>query len=76
VLIDPFFTNNPLAKVKADEVNTHTILITHGHFDHIEDTVEIAKRTKAKVVANNEIINWLRAQGLSEEQTHAQNIGG
>ncbi len=76
VLVDPFFTNNPVANVKAEEVNPHTILITHGHTDHIEDTVEIATRTKAKVVANNEIINWLQSQGLSEDQTHAQNIGG
>ena len=57
VLVDPFFTNNPVANVKAEEVNPHTILITHGHTDHIEDTVEIATRTKAKVVANYEIIN-------------------
>ena len=76
VLVDPFFTNNPVATVKADEVNPDTILITHGHTDHIEDTVEIAKRTNAKVVANFEIINWLKSQGLSEEQTHPQHIGG
>ena len=76
VLVDPFFTSNPVTDVSADDVDANYILLTHGHFDHIEDTVAIAHRTGAKVIANFEIVNWLKAQGVPEEQTHPQHIGG
>jgi len=51
VLIDPFLTGNPKAAASADEVEATTILLTHGHADHIGDTVPIAQRTGAPVVA-------------------------
>lgn len=66
VLIDPFFTGNPAFEsdaIKASEGATH-ILITHGHSDHIGDTVEIAARTGAKVVANFEVCMWLSGKGV------------
>jgi L-ascorbate metabolism protein UlaG (beta-lactamase superfamily) len=74
VLIDPFLTGNPLAAVAADEVNADAILLTHGHIDHIGDTVSIAKRTSAHVVAVVEIANELSAGGLAN--VHDPNIGG
>ena len=51
VLIDPFLTGNPKAAAAADEVPADVIALTHGHGDHIGDTVDIAKRTGAKVLA-------------------------
>jgi L-ascorbate metabolism protein UlaG (beta-lactamase superfamily) len=66
VLIDPFFTDNPGFEgdpVKAEEGATH-ILITHGHGDHIGDTVAIAGRTGAKVVSNFEVCMWLGGKGV------------
>lgn len=74
LLIDPFFSGNPAASVSADEVEADFILVSHGHGDHIGDTVPIAQRTGAAVISNFEIGNWLIAQGL--EKVHQQHIGG
>jgi L-ascorbate metabolism protein UlaG (beta-lactamase superfamily) len=73
ILIDPFLNENPLSPVKADAVPADYILVSHGHADHIGDTVAIAKRTNAIVISNAEICGWLRKQGL---RTHAQHLGG
>lgn len=76
VLVDPFFTSNPTTNVSADSVEADFILVSHGHFDHIEDAVAIAKRTGAKVITNFEIGEWLKNQGVAAEQVHQQHIGG
>jgi L-ascorbate metabolism protein UlaG (beta-lactamase superfamily) len=73
ILIDPFLTGNPAAAISADTVQADFILITHGHGDHIGDTVAIAKRTGALVICNAEISRWLSEKGL---KTHAQHLGG
>jgi L-ascorbate metabolism protein UlaG (beta-lactamase superfamily) len=73
ILIDPFFSGNPAATVSPDKVKADFILITHGHGDHIGDTVAIAKRTGALVISNFEIANWLGNQGVN---THGQHLGG
>lgn len=73
ILIDPFFANNPTTVVNAEDVAADFILVTHGHGDHIGDTVAIAKRTSALVISNAEICAWLKKQGVT---THAQHIGG
>jgi L-ascorbate metabolism protein UlaG (beta-lactamase superfamily) len=74
ILTDPFFSGNPLAPVKAEDVETDYILVSHGHGDHIGDTLEIAKRCAATVVSNFEIQSWIAAQGV--EKTHPLHIGG
>jgi L-ascorbate metabolism protein UlaG (beta-lactamase superfamily) len=74
VLIDPFLTGNPKAAVAADELSADTILLTHGHADHIGDTVAIAKRTGAEALAIVEIANELSEEGL--EKVHDPNLGG
>ncbi len=74
VLIDPFLTGNPKAAVSAAEVSPTTILLTHGHADHLGDTVEIAKRSGAAVVAIVELANELGEAGV--EQVHDPNLGG
>jgi L-ascorbate metabolism protein UlaG (beta-lactamase superfamily) len=73
VLIDPFLTGNPKAAASADEVAADAILLTHGHGDHFGDTVDIAKRTGAPVVAIVEIARELEEEGL---QVFDPNIGG
>ena len=74
LLVDPFFSGNPLAPIAADAVAADYILVSHGHGDHVGDTVSIAKRTGATVISNFEIQNWLVAQGV--EKAHPQHIGG
>src|SRR5918994_389887 len=66
VLVDPFLTGNPKAAVAADEVEPTHILLTHGHADHYGDTVDIAKRTGAPVLAIVEIANELSELGVGE----------
>jgi L-ascorbate metabolism protein UlaG (beta-lactamase superfamily) len=74
VLIDPFLTGNPKAAVEHGEVEPTHILLTHGHADHIGDTVEIAKRTGARVVAIVELANEIAASGV--EDVVDPNLGG
>jgi L-ascorbate metabolism protein UlaG (beta-lactamase superfamily) len=74
VLIDPFLTGNPKAAASPDELSPSAILLTHGHADHIGDTVAIAKRSGAHVVAIVEIANELGEEGLAN--VHDPNIGG
>ena len=74
LLIDPFLTNNPAAAAKADEVPADFILVSHGHGDHVGDAVAIARRTGATAVANYEISEWLKKQGV--DKVHGQQHGG
>ena len=74
VLVDPFLTGNPKAAVEAGDVEPTHIFLTHGHADHIGDTVEIAKRTGAQTVAIVELANELGESGV--ENVVDPNIGG
>jgi L-ascorbate metabolism protein UlaG (beta-lactamase superfamily) len=74
LLIDPYLSDNDLADVSPDEVEADYILVSHGHGDHVGDTVQIAKRTGAMAISNFEIHNWLMAQGV--ESAHPLHIGG
>lgn len=73
ILIDPYFTDNPATSTTADAVEADFILVSHGHGDHVGDTVAIAKRTGALTIANFEIATWLGNQDI---ETHPQHIGG
>lgn len=73
LLVDPFFTDNPSASTTADKVDADFILVSHGHGDHMGDTVAIAKRTGATVISNFEIANWLGNKGVN---AHPQHLGG
>lgn len=73
LLVDPFFTGNPLASTQATNLSPDYILVTHGHGDHLGDTVAIAKRTGAMVICNTEISQWLAKKDI---KTHGQQIMG
>ncbi|HEX7703737.1 MAG TPA: MBL fold metallo-hydrolase, partial [Kofleriaceae bacterium] len=70
ILIDPWITNpsNPTGKDDVKSVKADLILITHGHFDHIGDATDIAKRTKAHLVATFDLGNAIVAGGYPKDQ--------
>jgi L-ascorbate metabolism protein UlaG (beta-lactamase superfamily) len=66
ILVDPFLTGNPAAKASWQEASkgcTH-LLLTHGHGDHVGDSLDILKATGAVLVSNFEICSWLNAKGI------------
>lgn len=73
ILIDPFITGNELTDLVVEDEKPDVILLTHGHNDHVGDTVTLAKASDALVVAPNELAIYLGLQGLN---THGMNIGG
>jgi L-ascorbate metabolism protein UlaG (beta-lactamase superfamily) len=78
ILIDPFLTGNPSwdkGWEKPSEGITH-LLLTHGHNDHIGDSLDILKKTGAMLVANFEICMWLVAQGADDKKINPGNTGG
>ncbi len=73
VVVDPYFTDNPAATIKPQEVEADYILITHGHGDHVADAASIAERTGATIISNFEIATWFQNQGF---KAHGQHLGG
>jgi len=76
VLIDPWVQHNPACPEELKRFDRiDAMLITHAHYDHMGDAVELAKRHRPKiVVANFEICHWLEAQGV--ENCSGMNLGG
>ena len=65
ILIDPWVQNNPACPPDKKDVGpVDLMLVTHGHFDHIEDAVPIAKATHCKVVGIFETAAWLMGKGV------------
>lgn len=71
VLTDPFLTENPLATAEPEDIQCDFILVSHGHFDHLGQAEEIAKRTGAQVLAIPEILGTM--DGING---HGMNVGG
>ncbi|ATP41442.1 metal-dependent hydrolase [Solibacillus sp. R5-41] len=73
ILIDPFINGNGQTDLHVENEKPDVILLTHGHNDHVGDTVELAKKNDALVVAPNELANYLGWQGC---RVHNMHIGG
>ena len=74
LVVDPFLTGNPTADRGPDAIDCQHIALTHGHADHVGDTMAIAQRTGAEVVACFELCEWIRGQG--HENVNPGNPGG
>lgn len=73
ILFDPFITGNSTTDLNAEDVNVDVILLTHGHNDHVGDTVQLAKKNDALVIAPFELATFLGWQGV---KVHPMHIGG
>ena len=75
LLFDPYVTPNELAKdIELDSIPADFVLLTHGHFDHMQDAEAVLKRTGAKLIANYEIVTWYGEKGIAN--AHPLNAGG
>src|SRR5437016_10128694 len=75
LLFDPFITPNPRAKeIDVGKIAADFILVSHGHQDHVEDVVQMAKRTGAMVITSYEVGCWFEKKGV--ERVQAMNHGG
>jgi L-ascorbate metabolism protein UlaG (beta-lactamase superfamily) len=73
-IIDPFISGNSMSNIEVDEITNLThIFVTHGHGDHLGDTIPLAKSNDALVISNAEISNYLSSKGI---KTHSMHIGG
>jgi L-ascorbate metabolism protein UlaG (beta-lactamase superfamily) len=66
-LFDPFLTGNPKASIGPEMINPTYILLTHGHADHLGDSVAISRRSSAPIITTFELSQWLEAQGARVE---------
>ncbi|WP_043934114.1 metal-dependent hydrolase [Bacillus sp. EB01] len=73
ILVDPFISFNGLTDLKADEEKPDVIILSHGHNDHVGDTVSLAKKNDSLVIANHELATYLGWKGV---KTHGMHIGG
>lgn len=73
LLFDPFLTDNPFQTASPASVMCNYILVSHGHSDHLGDTISIAVRTGATVITTAEIAHLCAENGC---KTHAMHIGG
>ena len=74
IVLDPWTDGNPAFPKGFEISGVDTIVISHGHFDHIHDAVPLAKKFSPKVVAIYETCHWLESKGV--ENCCAMNKGG
>jgi L-ascorbate metabolism protein UlaG (beta-lactamase superfamily) len=76
VYVDPWLSGPTCPESEKDPERVDLIALTHGHGDHVGETVELAQRFGCPVVALVELRGWLAGQGLPEDMTQAPNKGG
>jgi L-ascorbate metabolism protein UlaG (beta-lactamase superfamily) len=77
IYVDPFLNGNPKCpENEQTPERVDVIAVTHGHGDHVGDTVDLARKHGANVVALLELAGWLGKQGVADEKLTAPNKGG
>jgi L-ascorbate metabolism protein UlaG (beta-lactamase superfamily) len=77
VYVDPFLNGNPSCpEAEVEPERCELVLVTHGHGDHVGDTVALHQRFGCPVVAHTELRGWLTGQGVEANQGHGPNKGG
>ena len=75
IMIDPWIDENPASDIKTKDIEAlDYILVSHGHSDHFDDCIPLAKKTGATVVSTYELVSFVQSQGV--EKGHGMNIGG
>ena len=77
IYVDPFLNGNPKCpESELEPERCDLILLTHGHDDHVGDTVAIHQRFGCPVVALVELRGWLSSHGVEASPGQAPNKGG
>ncbi len=67
IYVDPFLNGNPKCpEHELEPERVDVIALTHGHDDHVGDTVDLAKKHSCPVVAQVELSGWLSGKGVEE----------
>lgn len=73
IYIDPFIEGNSLCDISLKDAKCNYIILTHGHDDHLGNTIEIAKANDSTVIGMVELTDYLWAKDI---KTHGMNLGG
>jgi len=76
IYVDPWLGSPTCPDAEKEPERVELIALTHGHSDHVGETVELAQRFECPVVALVELRGWLSTQGLPEDMSQAPNKGG
>jgi L-ascorbate metabolism protein UlaG (beta-lactamase superfamily) len=76
VYIDPFFDNPLFPEEEKQPERVDVLALTHGHSDHVGNSVDLINRFGPNVVAQVELKNWLAAQGAQVGEFPGINKGG
>lgn len=75
IMFDPYLDDNPRADIRVEDVRKlDFILVSHGHFDHFQDAIPLARQTGARLISTFEIVSFCQTQGI--QNVHALHIGG